>query len=152
MNEDTTLTGSVLTGTTSVDGPVTVTGFSIAGDATAYSAGQTASIAGDWGALRDSDMLATVALQTRYGQAWMPRVFGAVLALAVVLWVRPGRPWVLAWVAALGLAPLSLGGHAAMHEGWLGVAHAVNDALHGLSAAFWLGSLPVFLFLSLIHI
>ena len=46
VNEDTTLTGSVLTGTTSVDGPVTVTGFSIAGDATAYSAGQTANIAG----------------------------------------------------------------------------------------------------------
>jgi putative copper resistance protein D len=106
---------------------------------------QAASIAGDWGALRDPDMLATVALQTRYGQAWMPRVFGAVLALAVVLWVRPGRPWVLAWVAALGLGPLSLSGHAAMHEGWLGAAHAVNDALHGLSAAFWLGSLPVFL-------
>ncbi len=106
---------------------------------------QTASIAGDWGALWDTDMLDTVALQTRYGQAWMPRVLGAGLALAVVLWVRPGRPWVLAWVAGLALAPLSLSGHAAMHEGWLGVAHAANDFLHALSAAFWLGSLPVFL-------
>ncbi|WP_177224681.1 tandem-95 repeat protein [Variovorax sp. 770b2] len=45
-NEDTPLTGSVLAGTGSVDGPVTVTGFSVAGDATAYAAGQTASIAG----------------------------------------------------------------------------------------------------------
>jgi transcriptional regulator of nitric oxide reductase len=45
-NEDTPLTGSVLTGTTSVDGPVTVTGFSIAGDATVYTAGQTATITG----------------------------------------------------------------------------------------------------------
>ncbi len=106
---------------------------------------QTASIAGDWGALWDADMLNTVALQTRYGQAWLPRVFGAVLALAVALWVRPGQPWVLAAVAALALAPLSLSGHAAMHEGGLGVAHAVNDYLHVLSAAFWLGSLPVFL-------
>jgi len=32
-----------------------------------------------------------------------------------------------------------------MHEGGLGVAHAVNDYLPVLSAAFWLGSLPVFL-------
>ncbi|KIQ25679.1 hypothetical protein RT97_23645, partial [Variovorax paradoxus] len=45
-NEDTPLTGSVLTGTTSVDGPVTVTGFTVAGDPTAYAAGQTADIAG----------------------------------------------------------------------------------------------------------
>ncbi|WP_305036012.1 tandem-95 repeat protein [Legionella sp. km535] len=44
--EDTTLTGNVLTGTSSVDGPVTVTGFNVAGDTTNYSAGQTAAIAG----------------------------------------------------------------------------------------------------------
>ncbi len=106
---------------------------------------QTVSIAGDWGALGNGDMLGTVALQTRYGQAWMPRVLGALLALAVVVTVRPGRPWVLAGVAALALAPWSFSGHAAMHEGGLGVAHALNDYLHGLSAAFWLGSLPVFL-------
>ena len=45
-NEDTTLTGSVLTGTTSVDGPVTVTGFSIDGIAGSFTPGQTANIAG----------------------------------------------------------------------------------------------------------
>lgn len=106
---------------------------------------QTAGIAGDWGALRDADMLGTVARQTRYGQAWVARALGAALALAVALWVRPGRPAVLAWVAALALAPLSLSGHAAMHDGWLGAVHAVNDYLHVLAAAFWLGSLPVFL-------
>ncbi|PKO85746.1 MAG: hypothetical protein CVU18_18560, partial [Betaproteobacteria bacterium HGW-Betaproteobacteria-12] len=44
--EDTTLSGSVLTGTTSVDGPVTVSGFTVAGVAGAFTAGQTASIAG----------------------------------------------------------------------------------------------------------
>ncbi|WP_162263165.1 hypothetical protein, partial [Legionella moravica] len=38
--EDTTLTGNVLTGTSSVDGPVTITGFNVAGDTTNYSAGQ----------------------------------------------------------------------------------------------------------------
>ncbi|WP_420795235.1 cadherin-like domain-containing protein, partial [Legionella moravica] len=36
----------MLSGTSSVDGPVTVTGFNVAGDTTNYSAGQTAVIAG----------------------------------------------------------------------------------------------------------
>ncbi|WP_265947903.1 beta strand repeat-containing protein [Dechloromonas sp. A34] len=44
--EDTTLTGSVLTGTTSVDGPVTVSSFTVAGVAGSFTAGQAASIAG----------------------------------------------------------------------------------------------------------
>ena len=44
--EDTTLNGSVLTGTTSVDGPVTVTTFTIEGNATVFNAGQTATLAG----------------------------------------------------------------------------------------------------------
>jgi VCBS repeat-containing protein len=46
MNEDTTLTGSVLTGTSSVDGPVSVTAFSVAGNSTTFNAGQTATISG----------------------------------------------------------------------------------------------------------
>ena len=47
VNEDSGAnTGSVLTGTTSADGPVTVTTFQVAGDATVYNAGQTATIAG----------------------------------------------------------------------------------------------------------
>ena len=45
-NEDTTLTGSVFTGTTSVDGPVTVKSFTVAGDTAAYTAGATATIVG----------------------------------------------------------------------------------------------------------
>ncbi|MEK8048600.1 beta strand repeat-containing protein, partial [Ideonella margarita] len=44
--EDTTLNGSVLTGTSSVDGPVTVTTFSVAGLAGTFNAGQTATITG----------------------------------------------------------------------------------------------------------
>ncbi|MES2992770.1 MAG: Calx-beta domain-containing protein [Pseudomonadota bacterium] len=46
VNEDTTLNGSVLTGTTSYDGSVTVTTFTVAGNATVFSAGQTAAISG----------------------------------------------------------------------------------------------------------
>ncbi len=42
--EDTTLNGSVLTGTSSVDGPVTVTTFTVAGVTGTFNAGQTATI------------------------------------------------------------------------------------------------------------
>ncbi|WP_415582934.1 hypothetical protein, partial [Legionella worsleiensis] len=37
--EDTTLNGNVLTGTSSVDGAVTVTQFSVSGDPATYNAG-----------------------------------------------------------------------------------------------------------------
>ncbi len=43
--EDTPLAGNVLTGTSSPDGPVAVTGFHVAGDTTTYAAGATASFA-----------------------------------------------------------------------------------------------------------
>ena len=46
INEDSTAAGSVLTGTSSVDGAVTVTTFTVAGNATVFNAGQTATIAG----------------------------------------------------------------------------------------------------------
>lgn len=106
---------------------------------------QAASIAGDWHAMLDGDMLDMVILQTRYGQVWIVRALATAALLGVVLGLRPGSPGLIAGVAALALAPLALSGHAAMHEGWLGLAHAVNDFLHVLAAAFWLGSLPVFL-------
>ncbi|WP_202972368.1 Ig-like domain-containing protein, partial [Legionella moravica] len=44
--EDTTLNGNVLTGTSSVDGPVSVTQFSVTGDPATYIAGDTATITG----------------------------------------------------------------------------------------------------------
>ncbi|WP_276310371.1 tandem-95 repeat protein [Pseudomonas laurylsulfativorans] len=44
-NEDTAITGSVLTGTSSVDGPVSVVNFTIDGVAGTFTAGQTATIA-----------------------------------------------------------------------------------------------------------
>ncbi|MGF6092566.1 cadherin-like domain-containing protein [Pseudomonas sp. 18173] len=49
-HEDTTVSGSVLTGTSSVDGPVSVVSFSIDGVTGTFTAGQTATIA-DVGAL-----------------------------------------------------------------------------------------------------
>uniref|UniRef100_UPI0013EFB7F2 Ig-like domain-containing protein n=1 Tax=Legionella moravica TaxID=39962 RepID=UPI0013EFB7F2 len=44
--EDTILNGNLLTGTSSVDGPVSVTQFSVAGDVTVYNPGDMATISG----------------------------------------------------------------------------------------------------------
>ncbi|CUI37198.1 copper homeostasis membrane protein CopD [Achromobacter xylosoxidans] len=106
---------------------------------------QAASIAGDWRAMLDGEMLDTVTLQTGYGQAWVVRALCAAAVLGIALGLRPGRPSWLAGPAAVALAPLAFSGHAAMHEGGWGLAHTASDYLHLLAAAFWLGSLPVFL-------
>jgi len=113
---------------------------------------QAASIAEDWSAMVDADMLTTVAFQTQYGQAWCLRVLAVFCVLAVFLRGRSDNARLRAVVAGLALAPLGLTGHAAMQSGWVEVFHAANDMLHGLAAGFWLGSLPVFLaFLQLWH-
>ena len=39
------------------------------------------------------------------------------------------------------LASLTLTGHAALHEGWLGLAHRTNDVIHLLAGGFWFGGL-----------
>ncbi|WP_094853568.1 copper homeostasis membrane protein CopD [Bordetella genomosp. 10] len=112
---------------------------------------QTASIAGDPHAMLDPSMLGTVAWQTRYGQAWLLRVLGVLVLLAVVRSAPQGEGAPVsrdAWqalVAALALAPLCLSGHAAMQEGGAGMVHALADFIHCLAAGFWLGALPVFL-------
>ncbi|WP_157781975.1 cadherin-like domain-containing protein, partial [Vibrio splendidus] len=46
VDEDGSLTDNVLTGTSSVDGDVTVKGFTVDGDDTEYSPGDTATITG----------------------------------------------------------------------------------------------------------
>lgn len=107
---------------------------------------QTATIADEWLAMMDPDMLITVAVQTRYGQAWCLRMLTAILVLCVFLRARPGQARLRAMVAGVALLPLSLSGHAAMEEGWTELAHTASDFVHCLAAGFWLGSLPVFLY------
>ncbi|MCV6806809.1 Cu resistance protein, partial [Achromobacter ruhlandii] len=53
---------------------------------------QAATIAGDWRAILDGDLLDTVTQQTRYGQAWTVRALCAAAVLGVALGLRPGRP------------------------------------------------------------
>ena len=82
-----------------------------------------------------------VLFETSVGWAWMAQAVVALLlagTLTVPLRLRLGST---ALASGLLLATLTLTGHAAMHEGALGVAHRLNDAVHVLAAGAWLGAL-----------
>jgi putative copper resistance protein D len=75
----------------------------------------------------------------------------AALLVAARRAPRRIRPGATAAMAALLLSGLALTGHAAMHEGALGLLHRANDVLHVLSAGAWFGALlPVLAILRLV--
>jgi copper resistance protein D len=94
-----------------------------------------------WEAAVDAAMVRQVLFDTHLGLAWQLQSVAA-LVLAVTL-MAPARlaHRATALAAGLLLTTLPLGGHAAMHAGWLRFAHALNDAVHLLSAGAWLGAL-----------
>ncbi len=92
----------------------------------------------------DADALSGVLFDTSFGAVWQGRLVLA-LALVVALVLGKGGPsLVLTLASALLVASLGLVGHAAMQEGALGALHRANHALHLLTAAAWLGGLPMF--------
>ncbi len=107
---------------------------------------QSAFFAGslDGGLARES--LGAVAFQMDLGKAALVRSAAAVVALAALAALAPGR---LAWVLAAafgGVATVSLAwmGHAGAGEGDTGRILLASDVLHLLAAAGWLGALAGF--------
>ncbi|MEO8335926.1 MAG: copper resistance protein CopC [bacterium] len=91
----------------------------------------------------DAESLRTIAMTTSWGGAWRAQVFAAVAALIGFALARRRLTigWMLAGLAALGLAFSSaLGGHAQSVDQLRALAVA-DDALHMFGAAGWLGSL-----------
>lgn len=106
---------------------------------------QAGTIGDGWRDAVDPSTVSAVLTQTGVGRAWMAQMAAAcVLAVAVLL---PGRfqPASIAVAAGLLLATRALSGHAAMHEGWLGLAHRLNFAVHVLAGGAWLGAFLPFL-------
>ena len=109
---------------------------------------EAAAIGDGWSDTLDATTLRTVLFDTSVGQVLQVQAAMALL-LAVSLSI-PARSQlgVTAVLSGLLLATLALTGHAAMHEGWLGLAHRFNDAVHVLAGGAWLGSLvPLLLIL-----
>nr|WP_255497548.1 copper homeostasis membrane protein CopD [Aquitalea sp. LB_tupeE] len=104
-------------------------------------------ILGDgWADSWQAASLLTVVSDSGIGHAWCWQ-----MVAALALWLvtkgagsRHSLP-VTAGLSAALLASLSLSGHAAMQQGWQGLAHRGNDWLHLLSCAAWLGALPLVL-------
>src|SRR5471032_761862 len=81
-------------------------------------------------------------LTTTFGEVWRWHLLLTAIVLMVCLmdWL-PGRAAVLLFASVVLLLSLAFIGHAAMHEGLLGIVQRSNHAVHLLSAAYWFGSL-----------
>jgi len=102
---------------------------------------ETATVGNGWSDAFNAGTIHDVLFETTVGQAWQAQ---AAAALILVLAFLPSRHWRGQGVAlgsGLGLAALTLTGHASMHEGWLRLAHRANDILHVLTGGGWLGAL-----------
>lgn len=102
---------------------------------------ETAAIGNGWPDALDRGTVSVVLFETSVGSAWIAQA-GASLLLAVTLALPAGmRLGATALASGLLLTTLALTGHAAMHEGGLGAAHRLNDAVHVLAGGAWLGAL-----------
>lgn len=108
---------------------------------------ESAMIGDGWDSLEISDMV-DVMLETGIGWAWIAQATGTPLLLGLLVILPARRQAAIAIISALLLATLSISGHAAMDDGWLGIAHRANHILHLLSGGAWLGALvPVLMIL-----
>ncbi|CAI1147903.1 copper homeostasis membrane protein CopD [Serratia proteamaculans] len=80
-------------------------------------------------------------LGTTFGEVWRWHLGISLLALLSLWLAEPRRTQILALLSTLLLVSMAFIGHAAMHEGALGVLHRFNHALHLLAAGYWFGSL-----------
>ncbi len=80
-------------------------------------------------------------LGTTFGEVWRWHLGISLLALLSLWLAEPRRTQFLALLSTLLLVSMAFIGHAAMHDGALGVAHRFNHALHLLAAGYWFGSL-----------
>lgn len=100
-----------------------------------------ATVGNGWSDAADVGTLRDVLLETTIGQAWQAQAVCAVLTLGTLLLPERRRLLGLTIGSGLGLAALSLTGHASMLDGWLRQAHRANDILHVLTGGGWLGAL-----------
>jgi putative copper resistance protein D len=108
---------------------------------------ESAMIGDGWDSVDISGMV-DVMVETGVGWAWMAQAAGTVFLLCLLTVPAARRQAATAVVSALLLATLAISGHAAMDDGWLGIAHQANHVLHLLSGGAWLGALvPVLLIL-----
>lgn len=104
-------------------------------------------MSGDWHGSIDPSTLQLVGSATRFGQIFVVRLIGLAALLLMSLQKR-GPLQGLSILAGLLLASLAPISHAAAAAGGdIAIAQAANDAVHLVTAGFWLGGLIVLLLL-----
>jgi copper resistance protein D len=110
-----------------------------------------AGLGGDFGAIGDPDLWATVIGETDFGRIWSVRLVVATCAVATAVGWAAGRgaaTRVVGLVMAGALVTLiAWTGHAAIEEGAAGQLHRLADALHLIAAVVWIGALLPMLWL-----
>jgi putative copper resistance protein D len=102
---------------------------------------QAAIIGNGWADAADLSTIHSILFETTIGTAWMAQAASGLLLCFALILPQRMRMTGLMYASGIGLICLTFSGHAAMHEGWLGLAHRVNDAVHVLAAGGWLGAL-----------
>lgn len=107
-----------------------------------------ASLGTGWQEVFDPMIVWDVLIETWFGRVWFWRLvlIAVLLAAALCHGAKPvhsdrGMGPVLLMVSGALLVLLALTGHAAMGQGWSGVAQRVNHATHLAATACWLGGL-----------
>jgi len=108
--------------------------------ALAMLASQNVIMSGDSTHLADIDIWLAV-LGTHFGAVWQWEIIFGVLAVVALLLTGRLLQQVLLLAGVLQLACMALIGHAAMHDGWPGLLQQINQAMHLIAAAFWVGGL-----------
>jgi putative copper resistance protein D len=100
-----------------------------------------AEMTGTMAAMTDSQTLWQVAIATLFGQIFLVR-FALLLVLVFTVWL--GRIRLTVWVAGLSLVLIAVTSHTAgASPNGFGLIGATSDALHLLTAGYWIGSLCV---------
>lgn len=78
---------------------------------------------------------------TAFGRMWQIQLWLPIISLSALFFTQQfGRN--LALLSALiQLCGLAMVGHAAMYDGMLGILQCINQSIHLISAAFWIGGL-----------
>ena len=105
---------------------------------------ESASMADDWSAAVDPEMIGAVLTATAFGRAWAAHLVLAAGLLAVVV-LSPRDRWAATAIASAALlASLGLVGHAAMQTGAEGILHRLNHGVHLVMTGAWIGGLIPF--------
>lgn len=101
---------------------------------------QNVLMSGDSTNLADTDIWLAV-LGTHFGAVWQWEIIFGVMGIFALLLTGKLRQQVLLLAGVLQLSCMALIGHAAMRDGVPGLLQQINQAMHLIAAAFWVGGL-----------